>query len=139
MTASPNRLGVLAKDNQGFPNGRRLTDDVVDIELQALEGAITDGIVAPLATGDKVDANDKAFGSSFPYVALPTSGSNTQPRGSSGSNASGGSGSTPSGGVATGFGGLASDDGSVPVLPLSLGLAGLVVAGAGVALRRRSA
>ena len=29
--ASPNRLGVLAKDTAGFPNGRRLTDDVVDI------------------------------------------------------------------------------------------------------------
>ena len=38
-TASPNRLGVLRGDNAGFPNGRRLTDDVVDIELQALAGA----------------------------------------------------------------------------------------------------
>jgi hypothetical protein len=36
----PNRMGVLAKDNQGFPNGRRLFDDVLDIELQALAGAI---------------------------------------------------------------------------------------------------
>ncbi len=36
VTASPSRLGVLAGDNQGFPNGRRLADDVLDIELQAL-------------------------------------------------------------------------------------------------------
>ena len=35
---SPNRLGVLRGDNAGFPNGRRLADDVVDIELQALAG-----------------------------------------------------------------------------------------------------
>jgi hypothetical protein len=39
VTATPNRLGLLAGDTQGFPNGRRLTDDVVDIALQALEGA----------------------------------------------------------------------------------------------------
>ncbi|XVV05991.1 DUF4331 domain-containing protein [Actinosynnema sp. CA-248983] len=69
--ASPNRLGVLAGDLQGFPNGRRLTDDVVDIGVQALEGAAVSGIVPALAAGDSVDANDKAFGSSFPYVALP--------------------------------------------------------------------
>jgi hypothetical protein len=68
----PNRLGLLAGDKQGFPNGRRLTDDVVDIELQALEGAAQTGkIVDALAAGDKVDANDQKFGGTFPYVALP--------------------------------------------------------------------
>ncbi len=72
----PSRLGVLGKDTSGFPNGRRLIDDVVDIELQALEGAIRTGeIVEPLATGDKVDSNDLAFADAFPYVALPHSGS----------------------------------------------------------------
>ncbi len=61
VTAQPNRLGVLAGDLQGFPNGRRLTDDVVDIALQALEGAAQTGkLVDALATGDKVDANDNA-------------------------------------------------------------------------------
>jgi len=70
--ASPNRLGVLAKDTAGFPNGRRLTDDVVDIELQALEGAAQSGKLVPaLAAGDGVNANDVAFGARFPYVALP--------------------------------------------------------------------
>ncbi len=72
VTAQPNRLGVLAGDLQGFPNGRRLTDDVLDIELQALEGAAQTGkLVAALAAGDKVDRNDNAFGATFPYVALP--------------------------------------------------------------------
>ena len=56
VTAEPNRLGVLAGDTGGFPNGRRLADDVVDIELQTLEGAIQpDGsvkLVDALAAGD---------------------------------------------------------------------------------------
>ena len=82
--AEPNRLGVLAGDNAGFPNGRRLTDDVVDIGLQALEGAVSVDdqgaptgvhIVEALAAGDQVNANDYAFGAAFPYVALPTAGS----------------------------------------------------------------
>ncbi len=68
----PNRLGVLAGDLQGFPNGRRLTDDVVDIALQAMAGAAQTGkLVDALAAGDKVDANDAAFGQTFPYLALP--------------------------------------------------------------------
>ncbi len=72
VSKSPNRLGLLGGDQQGFPNGRRLTDDVVDIELQALEGAaLTGKLVDALAAGDKVDANDNAFGDKFPYVALP--------------------------------------------------------------------
>lgn len=74
-TAHPNRLGVLGGDLQGFPNGRRLTDDVVDIELQALEGAAQTGkLVDALAKGDGVDANDDPFSSTFPYVALPNVG-----------------------------------------------------------------
>ncbi|GIE92459.1 DUF4331 domain-containing protein [Actinoplanes regularis] len=68
----PNRLGVLGGDLQGFPNGRRLADDVVDVELQALVGAAQTGkLVDALATGDGVDANDQSFTAEFPYVALP--------------------------------------------------------------------
>ncbi|MFD9736031.1 DUF4331 domain-containing protein [Umezawaea sp. NPDC059074] len=68
----PNRLGVLAGDNQGFPNGRRLFDDVVDIEIQALEGAAASGhLVKALAAGDKVHHNDVTFAPNFPYVGLP--------------------------------------------------------------------
>jgi Domain of unknown function (DUF4331) len=72
----PDPLGVLAGDNAGFPNGRRLTDDVVDISLRAVAGATPftpDFNVAPNnALADGVDANDKEFSASFPYLADPT-------------------------------------------------------------------
>jgi hypothetical protein len=72
VAEEPNRLGVLAGDLQGFPNGRRLADDVVDISIQAVEGAAQTGqLVDALAAGDAVDANDNAFGGEFPYLALP--------------------------------------------------------------------
>ncbi|MFI5758577.1 DUF4331 domain-containing protein [Streptomyces sp. NPDC051569] len=69
---TPQRLGVLAGDLAGFPNGRRLTDDVIDISLQAVEGAAQTGKLVPaLAEGDKVNTNDVPFGAHFPYLALP--------------------------------------------------------------------
>ncbi|WP_435592858.1 DUF4331 domain-containing protein [Nocardia sp. bgisy118] len=78
VTAQPNRLGVIGGDLQGFPNGRRLSDDVVDIALQAMVGAAQTGKpVEALAAGDAVDVNDASFSSSFPYVALPSSGKTT--------------------------------------------------------------
>ena len=85
VTATPNRLGVIGGDLQGFPNGRRLTDDVVDIEIQAVEGASSPATIVPaLATGDKVNTNDHSFGSTFPYLALPnTAAVNTAVAGSS--------------------------------------------------------
>jgi Domain of unknown function (DUF4331) len=74
-SASPNRLGVLAGDTAGFPNGRRLTDDVVDIELRVVEGILLDPPAKrDLPLGDGVDQNDKAFSDSFPYLAAPQSG-----------------------------------------------------------------
>jgi uncharacterized protein DUF4331 len=69
--AQPNRLGLLGGDRQGFPNGRRLADDALDISVQVLEGAAVSGIVQPLAAGDRVDRNNVPFGAVFPYVALP--------------------------------------------------------------------
>jgi hypothetical protein len=77
-SGSPNRLGVLGGDNAGFPNGRRLTDDVVDIELRALEGAVrANHDPAADSLSDGVDVNDEAFRAHFPYVALAHSGSET--------------------------------------------------------------
>jgi hypothetical protein len=74
-TASPSRFGVLASDLAGFPNGRRLTDDVVDIELRVVEGILLDPPdKRSFPLGDGVDQNDKAFLDHFPYVAAPTSG-----------------------------------------------------------------
>ncbi|MEO3871930.1 DUF4331 domain-containing protein [Nonomuraea sp. B12E4] len=67
----PNRLGVLGGDLQGFPNGRRLSDDVVDIALQAVAGAARSGKLVPGLT-DKVDKNDKPVGQTFPYIPLPS-------------------------------------------------------------------
>ncbi|HWH54111.1 MAG TPA: DUF4331 domain-containing protein [Gaiellaceae bacterium] len=82
-TAAPNRLGVLGGDFGGFPNGRRLADDVTDIELRAIACGYGPILKAALGLcdlqpndqiGDGVDANDKAFMSTFPYVAAPHQG-----------------------------------------------------------------
>jgi uncharacterized protein DUF4331/flagellar hook capping protein FlgD len=68
-----NRLGVIAGDLAGFPNGRRLADDVVDIELRVVAGVLVSGFnTAPgNRLGDGVDANDRPFLPYFPYVAPP--------------------------------------------------------------------
>ncbi|MFI5643260.1 DUF4331 domain-containing protein [Kitasatospora sp. NPDC051705] len=79
VTAHPDRLGVLNGDFQGFPNGRRLTDDVVDIALQVMEGATPGHLIGALAAGDKVNTADKPFGPAFPYVALPYDKAVNQP------------------------------------------------------------
>jgi hypothetical protein len=71
-TASPNRMGVLGGDLAGFPNGRRLGDDVIDATLQVAEGVLLSGHDKGAdGLGDGVDANDHAFRGTFPYVALP--------------------------------------------------------------------
>jgi hypothetical protein len=74
--ATENRFGVLAGDLAGFPNGRRLADDAVDIELRVIAGALlpADQGGKQIPLGDGVDQNDKPFRSAFPYVALPTDG-----------------------------------------------------------------
>lgn len=73
--ASPSRLGVLGGDVAGFPNGRRLTDDVVDIAERAAAGGypLTPAFDAAPANqlGDGVDANDVPLLPYFPYVAPP--------------------------------------------------------------------
>ena len=75
-SANVNRLGVIGGDLGGFPNGRRLGDDVVDVALRVVAGVLVDGFnKAPNnALTDGVDSNDKPFLSTFPYVALPHSG-----------------------------------------------------------------
>lgn len=76
-----NRLGALQGDTGGFPNGRRLTDDVVDIELRVLAGelldddGIIDGTNLPYSIlSDGVDANDRPELGTFPYVGSPVAG-----------------------------------------------------------------
>ncbi len=68
---TPNRFGVLGGDNAGFPNGRRLEDDVTDIYVQ-LAGGFLKGNKIP--AGDGVDQDDQAFLPVFPYQSVPTSG-----------------------------------------------------------------
>ena len=78
---SPNRMGVLAGDTAGFPNGRRLTDDVVDISLQVVAGVLIPAFNKNPNNQltDGVDANDKAFLTTFPYVALPNASFDSRP------------------------------------------------------------
>jgi len=82
-TDNPSRLGVLDGDLAGFPNGRRLWDDVVDINLRAIADGYGSFLeenfglpnLSPNNTvGDGCDANDKAFLDEFPYVAAPHDG-----------------------------------------------------------------
>ncbi len=73
-----NRLGLLGGENDGFPNGRRLGDDTVDIALRALAGATpftpTFNIAPNNLLGDGVDKNNVPFLTRFPYVAPPKAG-----------------------------------------------------------------
>ncbi len=125
-SAEPNRLGVLGQDLAGFPNGRRLADDVLDIELQALEGAAQTGKIVPaLAAGDGVNASDHAFGRHFPYLALPNTAAVNRAEAD-----------TPGGGVGAGLGGTAI--GRFPIVATTALGGGILLAGAGfLALRRR--
>jgi hypothetical protein len=74
-----NPLGVIDGDNAGFPNGRRLEDDVVDIELRAVAGGY---VLTPEFQdssphndlGDGVNENDRNCRSSFPYMGTPHQG-----------------------------------------------------------------
>jgi len=90
-SAKPNPLGLVAGDPAGFPNGRRLLDDVVTVELRAIAGLtiplvdpsfkpdgaaslIQDGTALPPASN-----NLPAFLNTFPYVPLPGGGYQTMP------------------------------------------------------------
>ncbi len=66
-----NRLGVIGGDNGGFPNGRRLADDVVDAAEQVMAGFLK-GNKVPL--GDGVNSGDVPALGFFPYQADPASG-----------------------------------------------------------------
>ena len=80
---SPSRLGAIDGDLCGFPNGRRLLDDVTDIELRAVAEGYGPTLNAVLGVpnrtpnnllGDGVDVNDTPFLASFPYAGTPQNG-----------------------------------------------------------------
>jgi len=73
-------LGVIDGDLAGFPNGRRLSDDIIDVALRVVLGVLLPDHQALADTiGDGVDANDVPFNNAFPYVAYPHSGSDADP------------------------------------------------------------
>jgi hypothetical protein len=77
---SMSRLGVLGGDPAGFPNGRRVGDDVTDIVLRLVVGGV---LAAPFpgysasiggSLGDGVNSNDTPYLTTFPYVGYAPSG-----------------------------------------------------------------
>ncbi|MBV9504400.1 MAG: DUF4331 domain-containing protein [Acidobacteriia bacterium] len=75
--AQVKRLGFLAGDTAGFPNGRRLTDDVVDIASRAVAGILVDGKKYGTAIGDGVNVPATTPLTAFPFVAPAYSGRNS--------------------------------------------------------------
>ena len=136
---NPKRLGVLDGDNAGYPNGRRLTDDCIDISLQVVAGEL---VGKKNDLGDGVDGNDKPFGQAFPYVALPTSGSSVKGNVQGTSYGGGGKGDAPdetqlnAGNTAAG-----SESGDSPVVPIVALTAGAAFLTTGLLMwsRRRRA
>ena len=80
-SSNPSRLGLLGGDVAGFPNGRRVFDDVVDIALRAVAGGTpftpATNISPNNTIGDGVANNDVPFLSRFPYLGTPQSGNST--------------------------------------------------------------
>jgi len=82
-----NRMGVLGSDLAGFPNGRRPGDDVVDIELRVVMGALypdagQSGGCAPqgnLPFTDGAIVDDSFFDNVFPYLRAPIGGVQSAP------------------------------------------------------------
>ncbi len=95
-SSGPNTLGLLAGDAAGFPNGRRVFDDVVTIELRCFAGVLAPGIVpgfpkaadgaagaifdlAPQGTPPGADTTlggTENYLPNFPYLGVPHSGYN---------------------------------------------------------------
>jgi len=85
-STTPNKFGILGGDLAGFPNGRRVTDDIVAIELRAIAGAVLP-LVDHTFTADQAAAkltdgtldNNRPFLDRFPYLGTPNSGSEVRP------------------------------------------------------------
>ena len=85
--ASPNALGILGGDLAGFPNGRRVADDVVTIELRAIAG-VTYPLVNPSfkpdgaasVVSENLNPGAGRYQASFPYLGTPHDGFDTPSR-----------------------------------------------------------
>ncbi len=71
---SQKRLGFLAGDLAGFPQGRRPIDDVVDIASRAVVGILVDPVKYGARVGDGVNINEGGYGTTFPYMLPAHSG-----------------------------------------------------------------
>ncbi|MBD5779554.1 DUF4331 domain-containing protein [Pelagicoccus sp. NFK12] len=77
------RLGFIGGDttsgvNSGWPNGRRIGDDVVDIALTAVASGPSYQTIT--LVGDNVASNDASYHQVFPYLATPHAGPTTDQR-----------------------------------------------------------
>ncbi len=74
--ASASRLGLIGGDPAGYPNGRRVFDDVTDISLRAVAGVFNPAFnkFPNNVLGDGVNVNDVPYRTSFPYLANSPSG-----------------------------------------------------------------
>ncbi len=68
------RMGFLAGDTSGFPNGRRPIDDVFDIASRAVAGALADGVKYNTPIGDGVNTSASPLPQTFPFEAPAYSG-----------------------------------------------------------------
>jgi hypothetical protein len=77
LEAQRKRMGLLAGDAAGFPNGRRVSDDVTDITARAVVGVLAGPPFNGFPhnrIGDGVNANDVDYPKTFPYLGLAHSG-----------------------------------------------------------------
>ncbi len=81
--SSPNPMGLIGGDPAGFPNGRRLVDDIFTIELRAIAGVTyplvdpsytPDGAAAVVTDGVSGPEHSTAYPGSFPYLNNPIDG-----------------------------------------------------------------
>jgi hypothetical protein len=77
VTTAQKRLGVLAGDLAGFPNGRRPADDVFDIAVRALAGILVNSTTYGTPLGDGVNVSSSALGVVFPFLAPAYNGRNS--------------------------------------------------------------
>ena len=76
-SGSRSRLGLVGGDAAGFPNGRRVSDDVTDVAARAVAGVLAGPPFNGFphnAIGDGVNRNDVEYRETFPYVAAAHSG-----------------------------------------------------------------
>jgi hypothetical protein len=85
-STSPNPLGIIGGDLAGFPNGRRVFDDVVTIELRAIAGATVplvdktftpDAAAGQVTDGLTMSSVPSGYLNEFPYLGVPYSGFST--------------------------------------------------------------